>query len=95
VAGPPPHADPASKNDRRASNDGEPAANDAQPAANEGDNHVTDTPPPPVVRGPDPELMQAALFDLATLMHSPVRKANYKTVLFSKYPADVVNAVMP
>jgi len=55
-------------------------------------------PPPPVLqrrRGADPNLVRAARKDLETLRRSDVPRSDYRTVLFSKYPADVVNAVMP
>jgi hypothetical protein len=55
-------------------------------------------PSPPVQprhRGADPNLVRAARKDLDALRRSDVPRSDHRTVLFSKYPADVVNAVMP
>lgn len=69
-------------------------------AVSEPDVEVEAAPPapPPVQprrRGADPNLVRAARKDLEMLRHSDVPRSDYRTVLFSKYPADVVNAVMP
>jgi hypothetical protein len=60
---------------------------------------IDETPPPPPVqprrRGTDPNLVRAARKDLEALRRSDVPRSDHRTVLFSKYPADVVNAVMP
>lgn len=45
--------------------------------------------------GPDPKLLADARKDLEKLKNSAVPPSDHKTLLFSKYPADVVNYVMP
>lgn len=56
---------------------------------------VKKPPKPPADRGPSLRDVLRAKQDLQKLQEAGVPKSEHKTILFSKYPADVVNKVMP